>query len=112
MYSRSATGSSSAPSVDIWFSLRARTPSAQSVNPLIISTASAQPSACGPSNNHRNNGTPSNRATLKMFGTVKIASLELASATGGGELMELSSLSGPAYDIHMVGTAGFEPTTP
>ena len=77
MYSRSAAGSSSWPSLLVWLSIRASFPSSQSLIPANPSSAAAMMSAVavrGPMTSHRNTGTPASRAALSTFGQVTIRS--------------------------------------
>ena len=77
MYSRSAAGSSSCPSLLVWLSIRASLPSSQSLIPAKPSSAAAMTSAVavrGPRTSHRNTGTPASRAALSAFGQVTIRS--------------------------------------
>src|SRR5262245_61514484 len=67
-YSRSAAGSSRAPSRLVWFSSRASRPSSQSDTPEKTSTPRAATSACGPSSSQQNSGTPSSRRKLSRLG--------------------------------------------
>src|ERR1700712_1010264 len=47
-----------------------------------MSTAKAQPSACGPRSSHRNSGTPKSREKLSRFGIVRISALAFEARSG------------------------------
>src|SRR3954452_20399952 len=72
---RSTAGSSNSPSRDDWLGTnRAILPSAQSENPLNISTATAHAFAWIPNSRYRKTGTSSRRSTDNALGTVSTRS--------------------------------------